>query len=81
MRRISSPARVGCLEQRRLAEDLLRGLSEIADYIGESPRRAQYLAETGRLPTFKVGQINYARKSEIDEAWSANRQNRQRAAV
>jgi hypothetical protein len=57
----------------RLADDLLTGIRAIAEYTGEPPRRTEYLASRGLIPTFKVGDRICARKSELAAAYSANR--------
>jgi hypothetical protein len=38
-----------------LADDLLEGVRAIGAFTGMTPRRLFYLAETGQLPIFKVG--------------------------
>ena len=38
-----------------LKDEILRGIKQIADFIGEEPRRVFYLAETGALPLTKEG--------------------------
>jgi len=50
-------------EAHDLANDLLRGMTRIAKFIGEPPRRGFYLAETGQIPAFKQGRLWMARKS------------------
>jgi hypothetical protein len=55
-----------------LSQDLLWGISAIADYTKLTNRQASYLIETKRLPARKLGgRIIVARKSEIDAALSA----------
>jgi len=49
-----------------LAGDLLKGVSEIAEYIGESKRRTYYLCEQAIIPAFKIGSIWHARKSVLN---------------
>jgi hypothetical protein len=48
-----------------LADDLLRGIARIAEFIGEPTRRGFYLAETGQIPAFKQGRLWMARKSRL----------------
>jgi hypothetical protein len=36
-----------------LKDQILRGIREIAEFIGSTPRKTVYLAETGQLPVFK----------------------------
>jgi hypothetical protein len=51
-----------------LADDLLEGASEIAAFLGKSPRQVYHLTQTRRLPVFRLGSILCARKSRI-VAW------------
>ena len=53
----------------KLANDLLRGVPAIAEYLGESPRQTYALLETGRLPGFKMpnGRTWHARKTTLNE--------------
>jgi hypothetical protein len=51
-----------------LADDLLRGADEIAEFIfGErgSRRKIYYLAETSHLPVFRLGAVLCARRSVL----------------
>lgn len=48
-----------------LADDLLRGADEIAAFTGTKRRQVYHLAQTSRLPVFKIGSILCARKSRI----------------
>ncbi|ACA15689.1 hypothetical protein M446_1163 [Methylobacterium sp. 4-46] len=52
------------------AGDLLYGVRAIAEHLGVNRRQAQYLAEAGKLPVFKVGNgaTIFARRSRLD-AW------------
>lgn len=62
----------------RLADDLLRGAEAIADYLfgDKSLRRKVYhLAETSRLPVFRLGSVLCARRSVL-LAWIANQERR-----
>ncbi len=55
-------------EQAEFANDLLRGASEIADFLlGDKSLRRQvyHLAATSTLPTFKLGSMICARKSVL----------------
>lgn len=56
----------------RLADDLLKGVPAIADYIGDNPRRIYYLLERSQIPAFKVGTIWHARKSQLDRHYSGD---------
>jgi hypothetical protein len=50
----------------KLAEDLMVGAKPIAEFMGLPVRQIFYLAETGRLPLFKIGNKWAARKSAIE---------------
>ncbi len=54
-----------------LKEDLLPGVKRIAEYTGETERAIYHMSEKGVIPTFKVGGKIYARKSELDQRFSA----------
>jgi hypothetical protein len=41
--------------QPTLKDEILRGIKDIAEFIGEKPRRVFYLAEAGLLPLTKEG--------------------------
>jgi excisionase family DNA binding protein len=45
--------------------DLLSGAEAIAAYIGVKPRRIYHLAETRRLPVFRIGSTLCARRSTL----------------
>jgi excisionase family DNA binding protein len=45
--------------------DLLSGAEAIAAYVGVTPRRIYHLAETGRLPVFRIGSTLCARRSTL----------------
>lgn len=53
------------MNDHTLRADTLRGIAEIADFLGETERRVYYQAERGMLPLFKRGAIWYGRKSTI----------------
>lgn len=55
----------------RIADDILKGASQIADETGFSVRQVYGLGEKGGLPLFKVGGIICARRSELNRALSA----------
>jgi hypothetical protein len=38
-----------------LADDMMSGATEIAEFIGEDERRTYYMLEKGMLPAFKFG--------------------------
>jgi len=61
-----------------LADDLLRGADEIAEFIfgtRESRRKVYYLAECCRLPVFRLGSTLCARRSVLLN-WIAGQENR-----
>ncbi|GAB4240838.1 MAG: hypothetical protein Kow0032_28690 [Methyloligellaceae bacterium] len=57
----------------RLADDLLKGVPEIARYTGDSERRVYHLAERGLIPAFKIGAKWHARKSQLDRFYGGDR--------
>ncbi len=57
---------------QNLADDLLHGVKQIGDYVGENdPRRVYYLLERGLIPGFKIGRLWKARKSQLAEVYTA----------
>lgn len=51
-----------------LADDLLRGADEIAQYILGDPRQRRkiyHMAENSRIPTFRLGSMLCARRSTL----------------
>lgn len=68
-----SPSRHSNSPPVRLADDLLSGVRQIAEYLGEPKRRTEYLAERGLIPVFRIGSRVCARKSELAAALTANR--------
>ena len=61
-----------------LANDLLRGADEIAGYLfGDKAQRRKiyHLAETSRLPVFRLGSVLCARRSVL-MAWISNQEQR-----
>jgi hypothetical protein len=61
-----------------LADDLLRGADEIASFIfgaRGSRRQVYYLAETSRLPVFRLGSVLCARRSILLD-WIATQESR-----
>lgn len=61
-----------------LAEDLLRGADEIAEFIfGKrgGRRKIYYLAETSHLPVFRLGSVLCARRSVLIR-WIAGQESR-----
>jgi hypothetical protein len=64
--------------KKRLADDLLEGAEEIADYVygnPESRRKIYHLVETSRFPFFRLGTVLCARKSKIEE-WIGEQERR-----
>ena len=47
------------------ADDLLKGVHQIAEFINESHRRTYYLLENGLLPAGKLGAVWIASKSKL----------------
>jgi hypothetical protein len=65
-------------DSTELADDILRGADEIAEFIfGErgSRRKVYYLAECTRLPVFRLGSILCARRSVL-MSWIAGQESR-----
>jgi len=63
-----------------LADDLLRGADEIAEFIfgaRGSRRKVYYLAETSHLPVFRLGAVLCARRSVLLK-WIAGQESRVR---
>lgn len=61
-----------------LAEDLLRGADQIAEFLfgdAQERRKVYHLAETSRLPVFRLGAVLCARRSVLLE-WIAHQENR-----
>ncbi len=55
-------------ELPRLGSDLLRGADQIADFMFDTPterRKIYHLADTKKLPVFRLGALLCARKSTI----------------
>ena len=50
-----------------LKDEILRGIKNIADYLGEKPRRVFYLAEAGLLPLTKEGSTWVGLKAALTE--------------
>ena len=62
------PQQVPNPTSHELADDLLRGADEISEFIfgrKGSRRKIYYLAETSRLPVFRLGSVLCARKSVV----------------
>jgi hypothetical protein len=62
----------------KLADDVLRGADQIADFLFGEPgqrRKVYYLAETSRLPVFRLGSKLCARRSILIE-WIASQEKR-----
>jgi hypothetical protein len=65
-------------QENNLADDLLRGADQIADFLFGEPgqrRKVYYLPETSRLPVFRLGSKLCARRS-ILIAWIASHEKR-----
>jgi hypothetical protein len=62
----------------KLAQDLLRGADEIADFVfgdARQRRKVYHLAETSRIPVFRLGSKLCARPSVL-MAWIASQEGR-----
>lgn len=67
-------------QSQELADDILRGADEIAEFIfGKKGgrRKIYYLAETSHLPVFRLGAVLCARKSVLLR-WIAGQESRVR---
>jgi hypothetical protein len=63
---------------RFLADDLLRGADQIAEFLFGNPgerRKIYHLAESSRLPGFRLGSVLCARKSTLT-TWIAEQERR-----
>jgi hypothetical protein len=68
----------GALPSANLANDVLRGANQIAEFLlgDRSERRKIYhLVEKSRLPVFRLGSVVCARKSRLTE-WIEEQENR-----
>jgi hypothetical protein len=65
---LTIPGTVQTSNRYDLADDLLEGADEIAAFGGWSRRQVYHLAQTRRLPVFRLGATLCARKSRI-VAW------------
>jgi hypothetical protein len=66
-----------------LADDMLRGGDAIAEFIfgeRESRRKVYYLAESSRLPVFRLGSVLCARKSVLLQ-WISGQESRVRGSL
>jgi hypothetical protein len=66
------------LQGGKLAHDLLRGADQIADFLFDDAgqrRKVYHLAETSRLPVFRLGSKLCARRSVL-MAWIASQEKR-----
>jgi hypothetical protein len=73
-----SPASGSPREPDNLADDLLRGAEAIADFLyGDATKRRKiyHLAETSRLPIFRLGPVLCARRSILLK-WIAEQEQR-----
>ena len=58
------------MEGKELGNDLLVGAPAIAAYLNVNERRVYHWAAQSYIPTFKIGPLIAARRSELDEALS-----------
>ena len=56
------------MESKKLGNDLLVGAPAIAAYLQVNERRIYHWATQNYIPTFKIGPLIAARRSELDEA-------------
>lgn len=64
--------------EQPLADDILRGADEIAEFLFGAPkyrRKVYYLAECTKLPIFRLGSVLCARRSVL-RSWIAGQENR-----
>lgn len=50
-----------------MKDDILKGATAIADFIGEDRRAVYHAINKGTIPTFRIGQNIRARKSTLIE--------------
>ena len=48
-----------------LADDILNGVTEIAEVLGQSRRRTYHLLVSGKIPAFQLGRRWHARRSTL----------------
>jgi hypothetical protein len=68
----------GALPRANLADDVLRGGNQIAEFLfGDraARRKVYHLVEKSRLPVFRLGSVVCARKSRLTE-WINEQENR-----
>jgi hypothetical protein len=68
----------GALPGENLADDMLRGADKIAEFLFGDPkerRKIYHLAETSRLPVFRLGAVLCARRSTLT-AWIEEQERR-----
>jgi hypothetical protein len=58
-------------QAERLADDLLNGAAEIADFLGTNVREVYHLAKTKRLPIGRLGKKLIASRSKLRRAANA----------
>jgi hypothetical protein len=58
------------MPRQQLSDDLLIGAPAIAAYLNVSVRRIYHWAGRDFIPTFNIGTLVAARRSELDEALS-----------
>jgi predicted DNA-binding transcriptional regulator AlpA len=56
------------MQGNNLGDDLLIGAPAIAAYLNVSERRIYHWGKQGYIPTFNIGPLVAARRSELDEA-------------
>ncbi len=56
-------------DKDNIASDRLRGVAQIAEFIGERERRTRYLIERGLIPVGKEGMLFVASKQRLLDDW------------
>lgn len=75
---MDQPTAFESAKQQDLADDILRGADEIAEFIfgkRSSRRKVYYLAECTKIPVFRLGSVLCARRSVLLN-WIAGQERR-----
>lgn len=57
-----------------LRDDLIAGATAAANECGLKPRQIYHMVESGLLPVVRMGKRLYFRKSELERAFSSDRE-------
>ena len=57
-----------------LSDDLIAGAEAAARKCGLKPRQIYHMVESGQLPCVRMGKRLYFRRTELDRAFSADRE-------